>query len=59
MRRILQMLIGVGFAYGTFSFGALAYTLLAAGQFFTPILSAMFAVPCAIICIIFFMEACD
>lgn len=59
MRLILATLVGIGFAYGTFKFGALAYTLLAAGQFFTPILAASFAAACAAICIMSFMEACN
>ncbi len=57
MRRITAFIAGWGFAYGTFKFSALTYTLLAAGQFFTPILAMAFAAACAVIGIAFFMEA--
>ena len=59
MRQILAILVGIGFAYGTFMFGALTYTLLADGQFFTPILSAAFEAACAAVCIVSFMEASE
>ena len=59
MRRILAFCVGAAFVYGTFKFGALTYTLLAAGQFFTPILSACFAAACAAVGIMSFMEASE
>lgn len=59
MKRIALFIAGLGFSYATYKFGILTYTLLAAGQFFTPILAAMFAATLAVFGIIFLVEALD
>ena len=52
MKRIACFIGGCGLTYGAVKFLALTYMLLAAGQFFTPILAVCFAVPCLILGII-------
>jgi hypothetical protein len=49
LKRITSIVAGLGFLYATYKFGALAYTLLASGQFFTPPMAVFFAVVCAAI----------
>lgn len=57
MKQIALFIGGLGLMYATCKFGALTFTLLAAGQFFTPILAAMFVVPCAVLGFILIEEA--
>lgn len=59
MKKIAQFIVGAVCLYGVWKFGALTFTLLAAGQFFTPILAAAFTIPCAIFAFIFLGEAID
>lgn len=59
MRRIACFIGGCGLAYGGIRFLALVYTLLAAGQFFTPILAAVFAGACIVIGGILIIEAVE
>lgn len=46
MKRIAYFIGGCGLVYGGIKFIILTYTLLAAGQFFTPILAMCFTAVC-------------
>ena len=59
MKRIAQFIIGAGLGYGAGKFGALTFTLLASGQFFTTILAMYLASICAVASILLILEACD
>ncbi len=57
MKQIALFIGGLGLMYWAVKFFTLTFTLLAAGQFFTPILAAIFTVPCAIFGFILIAEA--
>lgn len=59
MKQIAPLVAGLGYSYATYHFSALAYTLSAAGQFITPILAAIYTIPCAVFGFIFIKEAFD
>ena len=59
MKQIAQFIIGAGLGYGAGKFGALTFTLLAGGQFFTTLLAAGFALVCGVAAALFIMEALD
>jgi len=59
LKQIAQFVIGLAAGIGAFKFAGLTFTLLASGQFFTPILAAGFAVLCALASVLFIMESLD
>ncbi len=59
MRKLVLYMVGLSCLYGVWKFGALTFTLLAAGQFFTPMLAAVLAFPLAILAFLFLGKAID
>lgn len=59
MKQIACTIGSCGLMYGSIKFLTLTHTLLADGQFFTPILAGMVAGVCAVFCIVLIMVAVE
>jgi len=57
--RVVFFIAGLILAFAALKFGALTYTLLADGQFFTTLLAAAFAAPCGFFGFFILWEAVD
>jgi hypothetical protein len=57
LKQIIKFCIGAVLGYGGIRFVILAHTLLASGQFFTPILSTCFASVLIVAAVCFIMDS--